>query len=260
MQRDGRRILFEGIVNCRDLGGIKNTEGAVVREGLLLRSANLARATKKDIKELSEEIRLSKIIDLRNSQEQYELLDQEIPGAEHVDCPIFEDLAPGITHEDNRPPFEKYPPMTVMYAEFVKNPLAAKNMAKAARMVMTHDFRKGPVLWHCFGGKDRCGMVAALTLDVLGVSYEDILADYMMTNVTAAVSAAAEVEKVTARGGSQKEIDFVYQANIASEDYLNNAFKALDENYGNGENFIKALTGAPDEEFDRFRETALEWS
>ena len=40
-----RELRFEGIPNCRDLGGIRTKDGRVVREGLLLRSAHLARAT-----------------------------------------------------------------------------------------------------------------------------------------------------------------------------------------------------------------------
>nr|CAI9744732.1 hypothetical protein [uncultured bacterium] len=260
MKRDGRRILFEGIVNCRDLGGIKNSEGAVIREGMLLRSAHLARATEQDAKDLSEGFGLSKIIDLRNRQEQYELADRDIPGAEHVDCAILEEALAGITHEDTRPPYEKYPPMGDMYIALIAEPAPARNMAKAVRMIIDHDYRKGPVLWHCFGGKDRCGVAAALILDILGVPYEEIRDDYMMTNITAAKTAAAEVEEVLARGGPQREADFVYQANIASEDYLDNAFRALDENYVNAENFIRTMTGASEEEFSRFREEVLEWS
>ena len=32
MKRDGRRILFEGISNCRDLGGLQNAEGQTIRD------------------------------------------------------------------------------------------------------------------------------------------------------------------------------------------------------------------------------------
>lgn len=52
MKRDGRRILFEGISNCRDLGGLQNAEGQRIREGLLLRSAHLKDAAPTDIQGL----------------------------------------------------------------------------------------------------------------------------------------------------------------------------------------------------------------
>jgi len=40
---------------------------------------------------------------------------------------------------------------------------------------------EGPVLFHCSTGKDRAGVAAALLLMALGVSDEDIVADYMLS-------------------------------------------------------------------------------
>jgi len=39
-----------------------------------------------------------------------------------------------------------------------------------------------PLLFHCSAGKDRSGVAAALLLDVLGVSREAILRDYLLSN------------------------------------------------------------------------------
>jgi protein-tyrosine phosphatase len=38
-----------------------------------------------------------------------------------------------------------------------------------------------PAVFHCTGGKDRTGMAAALLLELLGVSRQDILDDYELT-------------------------------------------------------------------------------
>lgn len=40
----------------------------------------------------------------------------------------------------------------------------------------------GPVLFHCFAGKDRTGIVAALLLDLVGVARDHIAADYGQTD------------------------------------------------------------------------------
>lgn len=259
MERIGRRILFEGIINCRDLGGLQTEDGRVIREGMLLRSANLAGATVQDIRDLTEVLHLAKIVDLRNTVEQSELMDAEIPGAVHVDNPVLEEEQAGITHEkDQKPIYERYPPMAEMYSAFITKPDMAANISRAVRRILTHDYSEGPVLWHCFGGKDRCGMVAALVLDILGVPYETIREDYMMTNITAADTAKETYERILQRGGSEREARFMYEASIASEDYIDRGFKALDEHYGNAENFIREVAGAPDSEFTRFRECILE--
>ena len=43
------------------------------------------------------------------------------------------------------------------------------------------DRAEGAVLIHCFSGKDRTGMVAALLLDLAGVDGADIVADYQVS-------------------------------------------------------------------------------
>jgi len=42
---------------------------------------------------------------------------------------------------------------------------------------------EGPLLFHCFAGKDRTGLVAAMLLSVAGVEPEAIGADYAETDV-----------------------------------------------------------------------------
>jgi protein-tyrosine phosphatase len=41
----------------------------------------------------------------------------------------------------------------------------------------------GPVLFHCFAGKDRTGLVAAMLLELAGVEREHIAADYCETDI-----------------------------------------------------------------------------
>ena len=44
------------------------------------------------------------------------------------------------------------------------------------------DDQRRPALFHCTTGKDRTGWAAAATLTLLGVSEEDVLADFLITN------------------------------------------------------------------------------
>merc|ERR1712110_758556 len=47
-----------------------------------------------------------------------------------------------------------------------------------------------PIAFGCMAGKDRTGILGQLVLSALGVSHEDILADYLATNRSSAHIAA----------------------------------------------------------------------
>ena len=53
---------------------------------------------------------------------------------------------------------------------------SATRLSAVASEVAEH-----PTVFHCTAGKDRTGIVAALVLALLGVSDEDIVADYVLT-------------------------------------------------------------------------------
>jgi protein-tyrosine phosphatase len=53
-----------------------------------------------------------------------------------------------------------------------------------------------PLVFHCAGGKDRTGTLAALILTVLGVPEQTVIADYMLTNRYLDVAALAATPRV----------------------------------------------------------------
>jgi protein tyrosine/serine phosphatase len=62
----------------------------------------------------------------------------------------------------------------------------------------------GPVLIHCAAGKDRTGLLAALTHHLLGVHHDDMVADYLLTNTAVdlngrAPAIARQLETMTGR-------------------------------------------------------------
>jgi protein-tyrosine phosphatase len=57
-----------------------------------------------------------------------------------------------------------------------------------------------PVLFHCFAGRDRAGVIAALLLDVLGFSNETIVQDYMLSpgaKSTSIKQLVAEIQRMS---------------------------------------------------------------
>ncbi|MHA1484264.1 MAG: tyrosine-protein phosphatase [Candidatus Thorarchaeota archaeon] len=59
-----------------------------------------------------------------------------------------------------------------------------------------------PVLFHCFAGRDRAGVIAALLLDLLGFSKETIVQDYMLSPGAKAANIKQLVAELQRMGGA----------------------------------------------------------
>ncbi|MEV8195493.1 MULTISPECIES: tyrosine-protein phosphatase [Rhodococcus] len=89
----------------------------------------------------------------------------------------------------------------------------------------------GPVVIHCTSGKDRTGWASALLLHIAGVSDEDIMANYLLTNEYAAdyidATAAAMAETRGTEFGEAIRVVLSVEA-----DYLQAGISTAIEQYG----------------------------
>ncbi len=229
------------IGNMRDLGGLRTADGRTIKPQMLIRSAHLAQAEEKDTEHIAE------VIDLRTPAERRESPDRTY-GCEYTPLPVFEEINAGISHEEETKD-RRAPDMAVLYGMLMdRYPEAFR---KILLRIMQHDYSKGPVLWHCTEGKDRCGMTAALVLEALGVDRETILQDYLKTNLVNIAKAEAIKAKLVGSHG-EEFADSVYRAYIADERYLRSAWDAM------GPDYIHDVLGLSEEELEAFRDTVLE--
>ena len=91
------KIYLEGADNTRDLGGLKTTEGAVIKDKQLIRSNRLSRITQKDKILLETEYHLQKILDLRTPMEVEQEPDLEVAGAVYENIPFFMEGMVGVS-------------------------------------------------------------------------------------------------------------------------------------------------------------------
>ena len=59
-----------------------------------------------------------------------------------------------------------------------------------------------PILFHCFAGRDRAGVIAALLLDLLGFNKETIIQDYMLSPGAKAANIEQLVAEIQRMGGA----------------------------------------------------------
>lgn len=172
MAVDPRILTLPGSANVRDLGGLVGADGREVRRGRLLRSDYPGfAADPAAVRSLG----LRTVVDLRGRTEvEAECVAWEDHGVAYHRCPLSAGSAD--SWHARYPAYLTHRPVTVV--------AAVRHLMDAAAQ---------PALFHCAAGKDRTGTVAALLLGVLGVSDEQVVADYVLTG-----SAVAQIiERLT---------------------------------------------------------------
>jgi protein-tyrosine phosphatase len=157
--------------NVRDLGGLPVAGGGRIRENALIRADSLERLTDEGA-ELLRKAGVVRIVDLRNVD--------EAAAATHAfvtDAELYR-LIPMIDPA-REPERDKRAERTL--ADIYRSSLARNVKSIVDGVGAIADAPDGPVLVHCFAGKDRTGMVVALVLSVAGVADELIAQDYAYT-------------------------------------------------------------------------------
>ncbi|MDF3312718.1 tyrosine-protein phosphatase [Rhodococcus sp. T2V] len=183
-----RRLNLNGAYNFRDLGGFAAGPGAVTRWNKLFRSDALHRLDD-SARGILRERGLALVIDLR---EQQELADapSALDGVGHrgLHLPVYEgeiDLD-GANYD-----------LATVYREMIAK--HGQRLTRAVRAIAASG--DAPTVVHCTAGKDRTGLVIALTLTAVGVDRRDVVADYAMTEIMLAGDwSLAMAEKMRSRG------------------------------------------------------------
>ncbi|MBR6088506.1 MAG: tyrosine-protein phosphatase [Anaerolineaceae bacterium] len=252
-----RRIDFEKLLNTRDLGGMTGADGRKIKPGKLYRSGHLYGASAGDLEKLAGMIELS--VDFRTSREIGEKPEPKIPGVTYVCNPIFGEQRAGVTRDEDSfllvmknmvhdaEIARNY--MCESYVGFVTNQYSVSQYERFIRLLL-EDHQKG-VLWHCTAGKDRAGFGTIIVQEILGVSRDDILNDYLMTNICLKPETMSLREMFRNQEEYDSEIAITGLSYIfeAKTDYLNTAYDMVRKHYGTFENYIRdALHITPDEQ------------
>lgn len=166
-----RRVALDGVHNMRDLGGLRTIDGRTVKHGVLYRSDQLKDATEADLGRIAA-LGLRTVVDLRTPA--------EIEAHGHFS-------ADGVAHhhvELLHLPWYRFPQAGPDAAPaFLPQRYIAmlETGAGAIRDSLNLFTGKAPALVHCIAGKDRTGIVVAVTLALLGVPDADIADDYRLT-------------------------------------------------------------------------------
>ena len=262
-------MLFEGIINARDLGGIRIGD-KTVREGRLLRTAHLHNATEHDIHLLKHQYHLKRIFDFRSMPEASLQKDKEIPGATPLLLPTLDisaEIASGEAIPDEmwldlhrhivRLSFMR------MFQEKARNLYPSlvisefSQLQYATFMNLVLETPEGAVLWHCSQGKDRTGFAAALILGALGADRETIIRDFDRSNDAYKPIVDKLCADVEAAGGGEEEKDVVRAFMGVSVRNFSHALDILEANWGSIPGYLEETMGLGQEDLQTLRDRYL---
>jgi protein tyrosine/serine phosphatase len=168
---DLQGLTFSTVFNFRDLGDHLGAGGQTVHFGRLYRSDSLHRMTGAD-GEVFAALGMRTVLDLRRPHE----IDRdgrvpELPGLVYFNIhPVHQEWDPALYDPAVGP--HRY--LADRYLDMAEEGI--EGIGSALRLIAEPD--RAPLVMHCFAGKDRTGVLAALTLSLLGVDDEDIAAEY----------------------------------------------------------------------------------
>ena len=237
---------FEGVRNFRDFGGYASSHGGAVKTGLLYRSGHYSEASEADLAKLAT-FDMALQVDLRRPDERERMAGKWT--ATHV-----------ITHDGGREtdaPHQRFLQRVEASAAkadnwmdeyYSKAPFKSHHQDMFSEWFRRLAVAEGPALVNCAAGKDRTGILCALTHHILGVSEADRMADYELTNIAAKVD--DRLDEATTYYNQLLGKDYareVYQPFLGVRGkYLQTAWAAITQANGSIDAYLKDALGVTD--------------
>jgi len=249
------------LVNFRDLGGFAAAGGKKVQFGRLFRAAAPVGLSAEEVATLKRH-GLVQIIDFRSQPEVSIAPADKIDGAAYVNLDVLADKLSNTSVSDPEEWLDRLSFDTVdedmknIYRDFIFLSSAQKGFADFVRVCANTG--QGAILFNCAAGKDRTGFAAAIILKILGVSDEDIYADYLKTLEGREEANARLIKDYRAKGLTEDKLMALGLWYGIKREYLAAAFVALEEEYGSFERYMEHCLGILPADVLYIRELYLE--
>ena len=241
-----RRLTLEGIENFREFGDYDTVDGRRLKRGRFYRSASHGRATDADLEEIAK-LDIALVVDLRRASERARDPSRRHPSfrGEVIDNDVDDgDEDSWIAHvrdsDLTEASFRKY-----MVDYYRAAPFEARHIDLFSRYFQALTQVDGAILVHCAAGKDRTGILVALTHHLAGVHPDTAIEDYLLTNQPERLAARMPLfgkfmEEIAGRAPSEA----VMQVALGVEaEYLRTALTAIEDGYGSLDAYLERAIG-----------------
>jgi len=242
----GRIHRFDALDNFRDYGDYASAAGRRIHASRLFRAGHQARVSDADLERLSA-FGIGTVVDLRRPGERRDQPSRRPAGFAGTVIESAHDdggEAPHLT-------FLKSADLTpdsgrrFMTDTYRRLPFEPSHLDLFTRYFQTLGETDQPVLIHCAAGKDRTGTLAALTHHLLGVHADDMVEDYLLTNVAVdldrrAPGIARQLEAMTGRSAPHNAVVAFLGVEAV---YLETALAEIAARFGSLDSYLEQALG-----------------
>jgi protein-tyrosine phosphatase len=223
-------LQFEGGYNLRDLGEITTSRGQVTRKGIFIRSGNLDKLSNEAQEQLIQ-YGVQTVIDLRNEREcqDYPNVFAKSKQIQYRNIPLIGDKLNG--NEQFKAQTERHATLHEVYCAYLDT-----CQAQIGTIIGAIAESPTATVFHCYAGKDRTGIIAALLLALVEVEDSLIATDYAETNQQ--IMHLVEEWRTYAIKNNRDLAKLERDASAAPETILN-SLTHVREHYGSVEEYLR---------------------
>ena len=261
-----RQVSLDGQSNFRDIGGYETADGRTVRWGRVYRSGRLSNLSDDDVSRL-EELEINSVVNFLTSAEiEADGADRLPPSVRELRLPMeagnmneltavvgearrtgdFSGLSPEINPGFHR---QLIVEGKENYAEFLRQLANQENL---------------PLVYHCSHGVHRTGTATAILLSALGVPWETVREDYLLSNDYRREEVGPRIEQLKQLYAADRGIDVadVDATNIEAfyvlqGHYIDGSLEQAIADFGSMDSYIREGLGLSDEEIEKLRQNLL---
>ena len=263
-----RHVPLEGEPNFRDLGGYQTEDGKTVKRGVVYRSGKLSKLTDDDVAKVGE-LGIGTVVNfLAPNEIEHDGADRVPEGVEQISIPIdpktgLEGILEDLIHARKTGDFSKIPVDVNPEIHRVLVREARDQYAQLFRTIIQSEER--PVVFHCSHGVHRTGTAAAILLSALGVPWETVREDYLLSNecrseqnekrIGQLRDLAAAGEGMAPEDVDTRNIEAFY---LLDGSYVDASLETIRREYGTMDDYLRDGLGLSDDELKALREKLLE--
>jgi protein-tyrosine phosphatase len=259
-----QRVALEGQPNFRDIGVYRTKNGNTVLPGMVYRSGVLPRLTDNDVAKLKR-LGIKTVVNFLTDEETKARGKDRLPdGVREISQPIESDggLVVAVNQARKTADFSKVSPdLNPQFHRILVND-ARKQYARLLKEVAESD---EPIAFHCSHGVHRTGTATAILLWTLGVPWETIREDYLLSNkyrkaetekrLAQLRQLAAKNQEVRLEEVDMTNIDAFY---ILRGDYIAATRDEILKKYGSIDGYLTQGLGLTKRDIQQLRERLLE--